>query len=288
MWDAVSRSISEYLGCELDIHHYSSVSGGCINEAFRVEVGQQTFFVKRHQKALAPMFQAEYEALKELEATHTIQVPTPIGWGIGGGYAWLVTSFLELENCRGDSQFELGRQLASLHQIPQPYFGWKRDNTIGSIKQPNKPSDNWISFWREHRLEWQMRLARDKGGEFKSADLILDRLELFFEDYKPQPALLHGDLWNGNVAALPSGLPVIFDPASYYGDSEAEFGIIEMFGGFSREFDHGYQSIRPRHAGFSGRLPLYRLYHELNHFNLFGSLYTSACESSIRQLLRAF
>ena len=235
---------------------------------------------------MAPMFEAEFEALKELEATSIIQVPAPVAWGASEGFGWLVTSFLELGDCQGHSQFELGRQLASLHQIRKPYFGWKRDNTIGSTVQPNGPSKDWVSFWRENRLECQLRLARENGQAFKDADLLLDRLDQLFEGYQSQPALLHGDLWNGNTAALPNGVPVIFDPASYYGDPEAEFGIVDMFGGFSPNFFNGYQSVRPNHAGFNHRLPLYRLYHELNHFNIFGSLYLSACQSSIQQLIK--
>lgn len=287
MWGELSKSISEALGTEFMIRDRSSVSGGCINEAYRVEGEQQVLFVKRHHETMASMFQAEFEALKELESTQTIKVPMPICWGASEGYAWLVTSFLELEACNGDASFELGKQLASLHLIRQPDFGWKRDNTIGSTKQPNPPAKDWIAFWREHRLEWQLKLAREKGQSFSGADILLNRLDGFFKDYDPQPALLHGDLWNGNVAALNGGIPVIFDPATYYGDPEAEFGIIEMFGGFGRAFYQGYESVRPQHRDFSRRLPLYRLYHELNHFNLFGPAYASSCQSSIQQLLKS-
>lgn len=287
MWKAVSKSISNAVGADLHIHDDTSVSGGCINEAFRVETEQGAFFVKRHQEVMAPMFQAEYEALKELESTQTVKVPTPICWGAGEGYAWLVTSFLELEACKGSASFELGKQLALLHKIQQPYFGWKCDNTIGSTKQPNPPSKSWTTFWAEHRLGWQLKLAREKGQSFSNVDILLNRLDTLFEGYHPQPALLHGDLWSGNVAALTNGMPVIFDPAAYYGDSEAEFGIIEMFGGFGQAFYEGYESIRPLDAGFSRRQPLYRLYHELNHFNLFGPTYSSSCQSSIQQLLKS-
>ncbi len=285
MWESVSKSISKALGEPVRIISSSPVGGGCINEAFRVQTEANEFFIKRHQEALAPMFQSEFEALQELGATGTVRVPEPICWGSGEGYSWLVTTYLELSSCRGDSQFELGKQLASLHSIRKPYFGWIKDNTIGSTKQPNPPCQDWITFWRVHRLEWQLNLAGKKGGSFKGVDALLDHFESLFEDYNPQPALLHGDLWSGNISVLPDGTPVIFDPASYYGDPEAEFGIIDMFGGFTAEFYRGYDSVSPRHSGFTRRLPLYRLYHELNHFNLFGSSYQSACQSSIRQIL---
>ncbi|HCZ02244.1 MAG TPA: fructosamine kinase family protein [Verrucomicrobiales bacterium] len=285
MWETIFKSISDATGIELVIRGHQSLSGGCTNQSYRVETDDHIFFVKRHQEVMAPMFQAEFEALKELESTQTIKVPTPICWGAGEGHAWLVTSFLDLKACKGDALFELGRQLASLHKIQQPYFGWKRDNTIGITKQPNPPSRDWVSFWRTHRLEWQFKLARDKGQSFSGADALLNGMGRLFDHYDPQPSLIHGDLWSGNIAALSDATPVIFDPAGYYGDPEAEFGIIEMFGGFGRSFFQGYESMRPQHAGFSRRLPLYRLYHELNHYNLFGPSYTSSCQSSIQQLL---
>lgn len=287
MWESISKSISDSIGEDLIIHNYKSISGGCINEAFCVETERGNYFVKRHQEVMVPMFQAEFEALRELEATQTIQVPAPICWGVGQGFSWLVTTFLNLEPCSTDSSYELGKQLACLHKIEKPNFGWHRDNTIGSTKQPNPPSKDWISFWRQYRLEWQLKLAREKGQSFNGADFLLNNLDGLFEDYHPQPALLHGDLWNGNVASLNGGSPIIFDPASYYGDPEAEFGIIEMFGGFGPAFYQGYESVRPLGDGFSKRLPLYRLYHELNHFNLFGPTYFSSCQSSIQQLLKA-
>jgi fructosamine-3-kinase len=36
--------------------------------------------------------------------------------------------------------------------------------------------------------------------------------------------VLHGDLWSGNIGSV-DGQPSIFDPAVYYGHSEAEFGM---------------------------------------------------------------
>ena len=113
----------------------------------------------------------------------------------------------------------------------------------------------------------------------------MEALESFFTDYEPVPCLLHGDLWSGNMAALKHGVPVVFDPASYYGDAEAEFGIVDMFGGFSDGFHRGYASVKPFAEGFESRKHLYRLYHELNHFNLFGSSYAASCESTIDRLL---
>lgn len=286
MWDRVFDTISKSTGISFHANRQDSVGGGCINEAFRISDGSKEFFVKRHHESMAMMFESEYTALEQMASTQTLRVPRPIGWGVAEGYAWLVTEFLEMQSCSGDVQFQLGKQLARMHRIRQPYFGWCRDNTIGSTHQPNPRTDDWISFWRQHRLGWQFELARRNGGIFVGSDQLLDSLETFFIGYEPKPSLLHGDLWSGNMAALKTGVPVVFDPASYYGDAEAEFGIIDMFGGFTDAFYRGYASEKSFAEGFQSRKHLYRLYHELNHFNLFGSSYASSCESTIHQLLK--
>ena len=286
MWKEVDAIISKSIGRPFQTDQRVAVGGGCINEAFRISSSRDAFFVKRHHASMAGMFESEFEALSQMDATKTVRVPKPVGWGVAAGYAWLVTEFLDLTSCQGVSQQELGKQLAHLHLKRQPHFGWLRDNTVGSTPQPNPPTSDWIDFWREHRLGWQFELAHQKGGTFSGSQPLLDVLDVFFEEYEPSPSLLHGDLWSGNMAALGNGMPVVFDPASYFGDAEAEFGIIDMFGGFADAFYKGYASVRPFDEGFQIRRHLYRLYHELNHFNLFGSSYATSCESTITRLLR--
>jgi fructosamine-3-kinase len=170
--------------------------------------------------------------------------------------------------------------------VPQTRFGWRRDNTIGDTPQPNPASDNWVAFLREHRLGFQCRLAKRNGLRLDGADELLGQLDGFFTEYKPRPSLLHGDLWSGNMAYGPSGEPVVFDPATYCGDREVEFGLAEMFGGFGDDFWSAYEAEWPLDPGYSTRKLLYRLYHTLNHFNIFGGGYGSAAEGIIGRLLR--
>jgi len=283
---AIARAIGDASGRPFALKSVSHLGGGCINETVKLAgTDGSAWFLKSNTAADTTMFAAEFDGLKALAETRTVRVPRPLVYGESEGQAWLAMERLELDGSKAGDLEQLGRQLAALHRIPQPYYGWHRDNTIGSTPQRNPRADDWIAFWREHRLGYQLELARTRGGSFPGADHLLDHVDELFEGYEPQPSLLHGDLWSGNVGRLGDGSPVIFDPACYFGDREAEFGIVVMFGGFSDEFFRGYHDVWPLDEGFQRRLPLYELYHTLNHFNLFGGGYAASCQRLIDQRL---
>src|SRR5262245_18398887 len=167
--------------------------------------------------------------------------------------------------------------LANAHRKPGPRFGWQRDNYIGSTPQQNGWCNDWIVFWVTRRLEPQISLARDKGF-----DVSLPSTRML-ESHRPQPALLHGDLWSGNAGFTAEG-PVVFDPAVYYGDREADLAMTELFGGFPREFYRAYNEAYPLPGGYEQRKHLYNLYHLLNHLNLFGGGYLGQVKSTLRLL----
>ncbi|MGZ8947750.1 MAG: fructosamine kinase family protein, partial [Methylococcaceae bacterium] len=168
------------------------------------------------------------------------------------------------------------------------YFGWHRDNTIGSTLQINNQSNDWLTFWREQRLGFQLKLAGNNGygGSLQAnGECLCSDMAILFNDYMPQPSLLHGDLWAGNAAVDKLGSPVIFDPACYYGDREADLAMTELFGGFSRDFYAAYQAVWPLDDGYDVRKTLYNLYHILNHLHLFGGGYLRQAESMMAMLL---
>jgi len=264
------------------------VGGGCINRALVLEDGDRRYFVKLNGAARLAMFQAEAEGLRELAATRTVRVPQPVCSGTAAGQAFLALEYLPLRGLEARAQEELGTQLAQLHRATAPCFGWRRDNTIGSTPQPNDPTDDWVAFWRERRLGFQLRLAADNGygsSLQREGETLLDRLPAFFRDYRPAASLLHGDLWGGNAAAMDSGEPVIFDPAVYYGDREADLAMTELFGGFGGRFHDAYRETWPLDAGYRVRKNLYNLYHVLNHLNLFGGGYRAQAQQMIERLL---
>lgn len=287
MWAAVAAAIAAATGEPFAVEHSTALSGGCIHNAYRVEGRARVYFVKLGTPDKRETFAAEAAALEEIGHTHTVRVPAVIGYGSEGAASWLVTEYLTLRP-HGDFR-ALGQQLAALHRVTAAAFGWWRDNTIGATPQHNAQSDNWIKFWREQRLGFQFECAARSGygGELqRSGERLLAALDDLLRDHRPQPALLHGDLWPGNIAFDRQGAPVLFDPASYYGDREADVAMTELFGRLPQAFYAAYHEAHPLEEGYAARKDLYNLYPVLNHLNLFGAAYLAQAQRLIAQLLR--
>jgi len=253
----------------LGVTSATPVSGGCIHRCYAVRASGARRFVKTNSAQYADAFAAEADGLEAL-AGAGLRAPRPIAHGSAGAEAYLVLEYLELG--RGGDFAAMGRMLARAHSRPGPRFGWHRDNYIGSSPQQNGWRDDWSEFWRERRLRPQLERAGLRAD--------LDRL---LEGHKPQPSLLHLDLWSGNAGFTKHG-PVVFDPAVYYGDREADVAMTELFGGFPREFYDAYEDVLPLEAGYEKRKHLYNLYHLLNHLNLFGGGYLGQVKSTLRLL----
>lgn len=283
----VAESISRAIGRGFTPTAVEAVGGGCINRALVISDGGQRFFVKLNRPDTADMFAAEAEGLRALRAANTLRAPAPICTG-RGREAFLVLEYIDFGSEQATSQEQLGRGLAALHRCTQPRYGWHRHNTIGTTPQDNTPTDDWVDFWRERRLQPQLRLAAENGHAKTlrpRADHLLVRLADFFRGYRPLPSLLHGDLWAGNYGVDRAGVPVIFDPAVYYGDRETDLAMTELFGGFGARFYAAYREAWPLDPGYAGRRSLYNLYHVLNHLNLFGGGYLAQATRLIDRLL---
>jgi protein-ribulosamine 3-kinase len=287
IWGTVASAIRNATHRPFVILATTPVGGGSINEAYQLDgTDGARYFLKQNEARHLPMFVAEAEGLDAIAATNTLRVPRPVVHGSAGGQSYLVLEHLELSS-RGDGK-RLGDQLAALHRCEAKRFGFAADNFIGTTPQPNLWTEDWVTFWREHRLGFQLRLAADKGygGQLQRlGEKLMEALPAFFADYTPQPSLLHGDLWSGNHAFLADGTPTIFDPAAYYGDRECDLAMTELFGGYPADFYAAYRAAYPLDAGYSTRRVLYNLYHILNHANLFGGGYASQAEQMMQRLL---
>jgi fructosamine-3-kinase len=286
-WREIERSIREASGAPFAIESRAAVGGGCINESHVIRGQGRAYFVKLNAPERAEMFAAEAAGLDEIGKTKTVRVPRPICHGADPAASWIVLEHLELGPAADHSMRELGRKLAGMHRVTAREHGWKRDNTIGATPQVNRRSRDWIEFWRERRLGFQLRLAASSGHRLVDGERLIEKLPAFFGGHDPVPSLLHGDLWSGNAAASAGGEPVIFDPAVYYGDREADLAMTELFGGFPPAFYETYRAEYPLAPGYAIRRQLYNLYHVLNHLNLFGGGYRAQAERMIGQLLAA-
>jgi fructosamine-3-kinase len=234
------------------------------------------------------MLEAESQGLRELGQAGAVRVPEVLGAGATEVSAWLALEWLALGARTAEAETALGEQLALQHQRRAQAFGWFRDNAIGSTPQRNEWSDDWVVFFRERRLRYQLELAIGNGagsGLQRRGSRLLERLGGFFTTYQPVPSLLHGDLWSGNWGTDEQGAPVIFDPATYYGDRESDLAMTRLFGGFGADFYAAYAATWAPDPGARTRTSLYNLYHVLNHFNLFGGGYLAQARSMIDALL---
>ncbi len=246
----------------------------------RLYTPQGRFALKWASRPLSDAMAAEAHGLQMLAQAAVLAIPEVIAVvdpAPPDGYALLLTTWIDGDGARVDMA-ALGEQLAHLHRNTAPAYGLERDNYIGGNRQYNAWVEEWPRFFVERRLLPQMELAAQQGylpsSRHKKLDRLLTRIEDLLAGVERQPALLHGDLWGGNVIPTdPHGRPGLIDPAVYYGDREAELAFTELFGGFGSLFYQAYQRTWPLPPGYVQRRDLYNLYHLLNHLNLFGAGY---------------
>lgn len=285
--EAIRESIRNATGEDFLPARSASIGGGSISQGFSLTgTDGRRFFVKKNHSKLRAMFEAEAAGLSELARCEALRIPRAIALVDHGNACFLVLEHLDLGGPADGAA--LGRGVAALHAIIGAQFGWTMDNFIGSTHQPNSPCSNWTAFYREHRLAFQRRLANRNGAGAGLLDAVT-RLETdldgFFSQHRPEPSLLHGDLWSGNWGYLRDGSPTLFDPAVYYGDREADIAMMELFGHPGADFFAAYNEAQPLDAGYAVRRDLYNLYHILNHYNLFGGGYAAQAEHMARRLL---
>lgn len=278
--------IQQALGDKIEVKQAKGISGGDIHQAWWLQTSQGEFFLKTNHPKAQALFASEALALGVIQASQTIRSPQVIHYGANHHQAWLLLQYIEMQS-QGDDYLR-GQQLAQMHRQTHSQFGWQQTNYIGHTPQLNSWQDSWPEFYAQQRLKPQFELAQQNGASVLLLELgeqLISKIDSFFQTYQPQASLLHGDLWAGNSAFDTQGLPLIFDPASYYGDRETDIAMTELFGGYSDQFYAGYESEWPLDSGYQSRKNLYNLYHVLNHYNLFGGYYAQQAERLLRELV---
>jgi protein-ribulosamine 3-kinase len=286
--DSVERAVERIAGEGARVASDRRVAGGCIASGSRVTLTDgRSFFVKRSRTLPPAMFAAEAAGLRALNSESGPRVPRVLAVSAGPGEGFIVMEWIEPGSRGAGFGREFGRRLAALHREKTgERCGFETDNYIGSTPQPNAPMDGWVDFFRERRLRYQTRLARDAGlledSDVRDIETILNRLDELLPEPE-QPSLLHGDLWGGNYLVDADGTPTLIDPAVSYGHREADLAMTELFGGFPAGFHAAYREAWPLDPGYEKRSSLYNLYHVLNHANIFGGSYVSSARSIVRR-----
>jgi fructosamine-3-kinase len=285
--DALARRIAAALRVRFD--GARELAAGRTRRALRLESDQGPLFVKLLPADRAAVFAAEADGLALLAQTGTFRIPAVRAQGSDDAQAWLVLEWLDLHPVRSPEDGQrFGDALAALHAVHGPHYGLNRDNWLGDSAQENGTSESWPLFFARKRLLPQLSTALAgglRGPLAHDVEGIIERIAALFLDYRPAASLLHGDLWHGNAGLDTDGRPVLFDPAVHYGDREADFAMAELFGGFPTSMYAAYVRRAPLHQHAPARRGLYRLYHLLNHFNLFGPSYLRETERTAARLL---
>ncbi|TWV92214.1 fructosamine kinase family protein [Chitinophaga pinensis] len=281
----LSSILTTHWHTPVDIHNYSAVSGGDINEAAIIETSRGPWFLKRNHSSYAMMFEKEFNALNLLKSTNTLKVPAPLLYGSYQQYTYLLMEYLPKGHAGPQSVYWLAEGLAALHKTTHEQFGLGEDNYIGTIVQQNTWKSSWAAFYAENRILPLVRQLVDMRHfgtkEIRWADALAVRLAELFP--LESPALLHGDLWAGNYMFMGNGDPVIYDPAVYYGHREMDIAMTLLFGGFEAAFYQRYQEIFPLAADWRQRVLLCQLYPLLVHAILFGGHYVGQSADILAQ-----
>jgi protein-ribulosamine 3-kinase len=282
----IAQSISAQLG--KTVVKFALTGGGCINHGGKLETNNGAYFLKWNDREKYPgMFLAETKGLNLLEGTHSFRTPKIIATGSTENYQYLLLEFIE--NATRHKQFwsHFGASLAKLHLNSHESFGLDHDNFIGSLQQSNRSYKSWIEFYIYERLQPQVSMCESLGymrpGDMKLFEGLYQRLADMVPNEKP--ALLHGDLWSGNLLVDDKGDSCLIDPAVYYGNREVDIAMTQLFGGFDSTYFNSYGEVFPLHPGFKKRLDIYKLYPLLVHTNLFGKSYWLQVVSILKQFV---
>ncbi len=287
--EALTDKLVSELGAEYRAVSFRSSGAGCINETYQAYGPRlEPLFLKIGSADYMDMYEKEVKGLMLLQQCEAIRVPQVRFAQQLQNHAVMVMEFVELQPVRGNNARAFGEALAQLHSVTANQFGLDHCNYIGRTPQINRWNENWWDFYCECRLLPQAKLAQAKGlrsSVIKKLHHLIEAAPISMASHQPEASLLHGDLWNGNIAVDATGKATLYDPAVYYGDAETDLAMSKMFGAMPAQTYEAYHNVLPQKQGHKLRQALYDLYHWLNHFNLFGVTYLGQVEQTLETVL---
>ncbi len=264
-------------------YQWDTISGGSINETYKITAENHVFFVKINTVAnFKNGFKEEVLGLEFL-ADKNCLIPKIISEGKLNDLTYLVLDWVERGPKTSKFWQNFAHDLADLHRNRNEEFGLEYSNFMGRLEQKNKFRSKFTDFFIESRLIPQVKLAFNNGLLDRSMINKFENLYKQLPNIFPieKPSALHGDLWSGNFLCSEKEKAVFIDPAVYFGHREVDLAMSLLFGGFSDEFYSIYHEEFPLQKDFFSRKDYYNLYPLLIHLNLFGSSYSSSIKAII-------
>ena len=272
----------------LNPKNITTISGGSIHNAWKLDFNNYSFFVKKNIKK-ENFLKFEYSCLNDLAKyvnNQDLIIPKVNSYLNVEDAEILIMEWIEMSN---GSQNKLGKGLAEMHLKSNEYnpkkFGYPLEGYIGLNNQPSGWEMNWIDCFANLRIKHQLKSFKNNSLNSDIKKNLISKIKLVLSKHIPIISLVHGDLWSGNVGINKSNKGVIFDPACWWADSEVDIAMSYLFGGFQREFYREYFKAIPKQKGFEERIIIYNLYHVLNHANMFGGSYVRQSNEYIKLIM---
>jgi fructosamine-3-kinase len=266
-----------------EISDITELGGGDINEVFLITTasGEKIVVKLNNAENFPGMYEAEKTGLETLAKTQTVDIPKVLGLGNVGNKSYLLLEYKSTGKAGGDFWENFATRLAALHRNTSEKFGFSENNYIGSLPQQNTWMNGAAEFYISQRLEPQLKLAKDQNFDLGISDHFLRNISENIPD--EPPALIHGDLWNGNLVITAEGNACLIDPAVAYAPREMDLAMMKLFGGFDPKIFRAYDEEFPLERGFEERIPLWQLYYLLVHLNIFGAGYKSRVANIVKR-----
>lgn len=260
----------------------SALSGGCVGDVYKVSLSDGRAVVAK-VGAPGSGLALEGRMLQDLKG----HLPVPDVYE-ADDYLLLMEMMDSGGGLDADAQKHAGDLVAALHDVTTNQgYGYAVDTVIGGLHQPNPWTPSWRDFFRDQRLLFMGSEAHSVG---RLPSRVYDRLQAFCGRLErwiaepARPALVHGDMWSGNVLAAHGRITGFIDPAIYYADPEIELAFTTLFGTFGDAFFQRYQDHHPIQPGFfEERRDLYNLYPLLVHVRLFGGSYVGSVSRTLER-----
>ncbi len=284
MWHAISLHLSDAIRKPFIITEKHLIDDSGSSASYRISNGQNNFFLKMTDKNFISMFESEAENLRHLHELSELTLPEVFYVGTVKDKAIIILEYMPISSLDVETAFHLGTKLAKLHQHDiQLEYGFDIDNHIGFTEQRNHWHKNWAIFFADHRIGFQLQLAKEHKIHFGNIERIVNEIKDRLHGHQPNPSFVHGDFWHGNTGKV-DATPIIYDPACYWGDREVDLANARLFGGFPDAFFEGYDYVWPLPAKHEEREGIYNLYHMLNHCLLYGGFYLEETEALLDEL----